>query len=123
MNDVNFVLLESTETQIPGMLVKNVPEFEGSEQLQLLTEEERKSPGLVCAAFARFIESTFAKHGETESLRKAFFVIERLSHYSDVEVQNLLVTEVFEIIDFVRFPGLELLLGPRSLELYNRWCK
>lgn len=107
-----------------------VPNFSQSDEFKALDEEERKMPGLVCAAFAKrlvHLHQALSRSGEAQpvELEQCYAAIERMASSPDPEVKNLVVVEILENI-----PDLQLLqseikprLKPKSLDLYNRWVR
>jgi hypothetical protein len=110
----NFTIIPPMDYE--GELLRRVPRFALSAQYRALRDEDRKYPGLVFAAFARFMETSIADNAAVEECRQA---IEWFASKDDPEAHNYIITEVFETF---RQPEIsrELLL-PQSRALYDRW--
>lgn len=122
----NFSLVpDSSPEIILGTLHRKIPEFFSSETylgLKELGRDLETYPGLVCGAFTRFLCVKFESGQEVEI---CFDVIEEWAATRDSNVENYLITEVFEN---VRLPKLgedafKNHLGPQSRELYEEWME
>ena len=117
----DFIIKERDYNKVPDLIATAVPSFLESEAYDLLDAEDRKVPGLVTAAFTRYFEGL----QEADELEKCYAVIEKLATRSDLEVQNLVVTEIFENLRSSD-EGLRKIkeqLGPESRRLYETWIE
>jgi len=121
MSGGEFILVGSSLSKIPGMLLAEVEGFSVSEEYARLDDEDRQSPGIVCGALANYVSRVWADSGSEPVLSSAFRIVESLSAVEDVEIQNLVVTELLENINFTDYPDLIQLMGPKSRALYDRW--
>jgi len=103
----SFTLIESEYDKVPALLGATVVGFRDSIEYGQLDEELKTVPGLVCAAFARYLvrcQEAEERHGEltgrdAQSLRSAFQAIEVLSRSNDDDIRTLLKDELFECLD------------------------
>lgn len=128
----DFILKKRECDLVPNLLLEAIPAFAQSDEFKALDENERKVPGLVCAAFAnrllhlhQALSRSNAGEAQRVELEQCYAAIERMASSPDPAVENLVVVEVFENI-----PDLEALqneikprLRPKSLELYSRWVR
>lgn len=122
MSNQNFILIKDTSSKITEFLIQRVIGFADSDEYHLLDDDDRKYPGIVCGAFASYICRINGQGGETDVIiDNAFEVIESLclTQYSDVE--DYIVTEILENINFYEYPELIGKLKHRSKLLYDRW--
>ena len=117
MKDRRFIEVN----EIPQLLMEKIEGFVESEEYLGLDEEFRTSPGLICARCSSYINRIYREAGATDVIDNAFRIVELLSTVRDIEVQNIVVTEILEMIDFHKHPELFQRLGPRSKALYDRW--
>jgi hypothetical protein len=97
-------------------LLRVAGRFSASVEYQSLDAQERRCAGLVFAAFSRFCEASLADRQAADECSTA---IEHFASMSDVQAQNIIVTEVFEGF---RHPERSVgLLLPLSRALYERW--
>jgi len=117
----DFVIKERDYDKVPNLLITEVPGFLDSEEYRLLDSEDRKVPGLVTAAFTRYCEGL----QEADALERCYAVIEKLATSSDPEVQNLVVTEIFENLQGSdeSLVKVKEQLGPESRRLYQQWME
>ena len=111
-------------------LFSRVAGFADSRELGDLDHDDRQIPGLVCAQLTRLLERLIlesqSQHGladeNARTLSSIFEVLEALTLRGSAEVQNTIVTEVFENLND---PGARdavvARLGPSSKALYSRW--
>ena len=86
------------------MLCATVIGFRDSIEYDQVDEDLKNVPGLVCAAFARFLvrcQEAEEREGEltgrdAESIRSAFHAVEHLGSSKDEGIRTLLKEEVFE---------------------------
>jgi len=124
MSDQNFILVGNKSNTVSEFLIQEVREFSNSDEYLRLDDEDRKSPGIVCGAFANYISRIYGEGGSIDSiLDNAFNAIESLSSVHDSEVENLIVTEIFENIHFEEYPMLIQKLGSESMALYKHWLE
>ena len=121
MNKQDFILVENKSSKLAELLVQEIDKFPDSEEYLRLDDEDRKSSGIVCGAFASYISRAYGEGDADLLLKKAFDTIEMLSSIQDVGVENLVVTEILENIHFDEFPELIQKLGNKSKALYDRW--
>lgn len=122
MSNQNFILIESESNKVSDFLVQEVSGFSGSDEYLRLDDEDRKSPGIVCGAFANYVSRIYGEGSNADSfLDNAFNVIESLSSIQDSDVENLVVTEILENIHFDVYPELIQKLGNKSKALHKRW--
>jgi len=121
MRDKDFILVEGAADKISEFLIQGVDEFSSSEEYLRLDDEDRRSTGIVCGAFANYISRIYGEDNTNPLLVNAFDVIESLSAIQDIEVQNLVVTEILENIYFDEYPEIIQKLGNKSKALYDRW--
>lgn len=122
----NFELIPDRSPEIIlGTLRRKAPEFLKSDEYLGLSgpgKDLTGLPGLVCGAFTTFV---CAKLERQEEADKYFEIIEEWASSRDSNVENYLITEVFEN---VRLPKVgearfKSELGPVSLQLYERWME
>lgn len=99
-----------------AQLLMLVPSFSSSNEFVTLSDDERASPGLVFSAFAKFIEASL---GDQSLVVQCANAIEHLARMQDDDLDNLLVTEVFE--SFCHPTECRKLLLPNSGNLYDKW--
>lgn len=122
MSSQYFTLAKAPSTQICEFLVREVIGFSDSDEYLCLDAEDRKSPGIVCGAFANYISKIYRKGGDVDSiLNSSFNVIESLSLVQDNDIKNLVVTEILENIRFDKYPELLQRLKKVSKALYEQW--
>lgn len=101
--------------------MREVIEFESSEEYLRLDDEDEKSIGIICGAFANYISRLYSEERGSSVLDKAFNAIELLSSIRDPDIENMVVTEILENIYFDKYPELIKKLGNNSKALYERW--
>ena len=122
MNSQNFILVEDKFKEVPDFLLQEVSGFPNSDEYLRLDDEDRKSPGIVCGAFANYISRIYGEGGNADYiLDTAFNAIESLSLVQDIDVENLVVAEILENIHFDEYPELIQKLGSKSKALHDRW--
>lgn len=121
MSNKGFILVEGSSDSVSEFLIQEVGEFASSEEYLRLDDEDRKSAGIVCGAFANYVSRVYGESNTNALLVDAFNTIESLSAIQDIEVQNLVVTEILENIHFDEYPELIQKLGSKSKALYDRW--
>ncbi|WP_200348833.1 hypothetical protein [Halochromatium glycolicum] len=122
MSSQNFILVEGASNKVSEFLVQEVSGFSNSDEYLRLDDEDRKSPGIVCGAFANYISRIYGERGNAGLvLDNAFNAIESLSSVQDSDVENLVVTEILENIHFDEYPELIQKLGSKSKALHERW--
>lgn len=129
---VNFVLVEGEYDKIPALLKEIVPKVFSSPEGASLTQTEEKLPGVVCSRLAEYLVRLMeefnagTRDADTKNeISKCFSAIERLASSSDPLVQNVVVTEIFEVIDCgpVVKKQIKSRLGPKSIALYNAYIE
>ena len=117
----DFVIKERDYDKVPQLLTTEVPGFLDSEAYRLLDSEDRQVPGLVAAAFTRYLEGLH----EAGALERCYAVIEKLATSPDPEIQNLVVTEIFENLQGSdeSLGKLKEQLGPESRRLYQKYME
>ena len=125
MSEVASLHQPNEYSAIPVLLTRQVPAFANSLEYALLSETERRLPGVVCAAFTKFLAHIQTKEPRTpqddKTLGASYGVIESLASSANTEVVNVLVTEVFENLDDEVSGLVRTGLGPKARELYDRW--
>ncbi len=121
MIDKDFILVKGLAGRVSEFLIQEVNEFSSSEEYLRLDNEDRRSTGIVCGAFSNYISRTYGEGNTSSLLNNAFNAIESLSSMQDIEVENLVVTEILENIHFDEYPELIQKLGSKSKALYDRW--
>lgn len=125
----NFELRPDNSGLILASLRRIVPEFLDTEEyvgLKNLGRDLAENPGLVCAAFARYICRILdAGSAHSNLVERCFNLIEEWASHSDPEIHNYIVTEIFEN---VRLPKsaegqFRYRLGANSRHLYEVWMK
>lgn len=112
MSSQNFILVEDESNKISKFLFQEVRGFSDSDEYLRLDNKDRKSLGIVCGAFTNYISRICGECGNAVSvLENAFNAIESLSSAQDIDVENLVVTEVLENINFDEYPELIQKLG------------
>lgn len=125
----NFVLSPDNSGIILASLRRVLPQFFDAQEylaLKALGQGMGENPGLVCAAFARFL----CRHLENSSAEgglvvACFNLIEEWALHIDPAIQNYVVTEIFENI---RLPTLgeqafKERLSEHSRKLYEDWME
>lgn len=122
----NFKLIPDRSPEIIlSALRQKAPEFFTSDEylrLARLDPKFKENPGLICAAFTKLL---CAKLERREDADKYFEIIEGWATTKDPEVENYLITEVFENIRLpkvgeARFKSE---LGPAAKQLYEHWME
>jgi len=121
MSDKEFILVEGSAGRVSEFLIQEVDEFSSSEEYLRLDDEDRRSSGIVCGAFSNYISRIYGEGSASSLLNNAFDAIESLSSMKDIEIKNIVVTELFENIHFDEYPELILKLRNNSKALYDRW--
>jgi hypothetical protein len=126
----NFVILDSEDKRVPGVLTREIPGFSSSEEFESLDPSDRHSPVFVCPALARYWlrlqrqeQAGGMDAGAAESLSSIYRTVEALAASNDLGVQNLVVTEILENLDadMGLIPLIKSRLGERTRQLYDRW--
>ena len=126
---VNFILRPDNSGLILASLRRVLPQFfDAPEYVRLknLGRDLAEIPGLVCAAFARYLCRLLEMEPAEPTLANACFnLIEEWSSHSDPNVQNYVITEIFEN---VRLPKLgeayfKQRLGENSRKLFEEWME
>ncbi len=125
----DFILRPDNSGLILASLRRALPQFFSSQEYEELKDSGRElaeTPGLVCAAFTRYLcrilEGNLAP---TASATSCFALIEEWASHSDPIVRNYVVTEIFEN---VRLPTLgersfKDRLEDKSKKLYEEWME
>ena len=125
--DPDFVLVKRdfAYDRIPE-LVEEVTGFRDSPEWRELEQNGLDElPGVVLGALRRFLLRLSEEGNCAESLSRGFEFIEKLAASDDSELQNAVVSEVFEVLE----PGTSATrhfyeqLGDRATELYRQYCK
>jgi hypothetical protein len=126
----DLILKKGEANDAPKLLLEALPAFGQSDEFRALDEEERKAPGLVCAAFAKHflrLHQALSRADDTQrvELEQCYAVIERLASSPDPAVKNLVVVEILENVSDPKTLQSEIIsrLKPNSLSLYNRWVR
>jgi hypothetical protein len=110
-------------------LVRQVPGFAESPELEAVVERERSDA--VAGALGRYLLRLEKKAvrreadpAESDTLARAFEVLEELAGSDDPGVREALVVGIFERLhaDDVVVAAVETRLGPRSRALFRRWA-
>lgn len=99
--------------------VRDVAGFATSDEYQVLDDEDRRRPGLVFAAVAKYLENA-----DDRTVQGAAEIIEDAAATDDGELHNYLVTEFFEPWQSVGARTRERLLrffGPQTRRMRDRW--
>ena len=125
----DFIITNRDLNNVVQVLTEGVPSFAQSDELRLLGDGLDATAGLVCGAFARFLcrlHETDSKDDSVHHQREfdqCYAMIEWMASSRDVEVRNLLVTEIYEVL--ADHPAiLEEVRGrlrPASDALYRQW--
>ena len=125
--------MESPEYDaVPDLILANVPALASAPSYQLLTRDQRRVSGLVAAALTTFMEDLQHRAlartldaDQLNSLENAYLLVESLASSKDIEVQNLVVTEILENIRAEEAALREMLsrFGPNTASLYRRWIE
>jgi hypothetical protein len=127
---LDFQIVPRDYDKVLEIVLQEVPSFGESLEFAQLSDYEREIPGVVCAAFTKFLQhyQTEATNRalstrETKILSDCYRLIERFSSSADPEVVNLVVVEIFENLNCERqlLQQIKSKLGPKSKELYERW--
>ncbi|MDD5302159.1 MAG: hypothetical protein PHS14_03535 [Elusimicrobia bacterium] len=126
---INSILGPDNSGLFFSSLHRVLPEFFDSDEYKRLVAlggDLARNPGLLCAAFTsslcRLLESG---HAEDLAVIVSFDLIEEWSLNTDAQVQNYIITEIFEN---VRLPKIgeqyfKTRLGPASRKLYGEWME
>ncbi|HEY7561567.1 MAG TPA: hypothetical protein VH650_05275 [Gaiellaceae bacterium] len=115
---------------LPEYLLREVPGFAESPEFELVAAN-RDLPGVVTAAFGRYLERLQAMAirrqadaAEEAALDRAYAVVEEMAASPDADVQNALQVEIFEHmhVNDVVVAVVETRLGPVARSLYRRWA-
>jgi hypothetical protein len=115
---------------LPEYLLREVPGFAGSPEFELIAAN-RDLPGVVTAAFGRYLERLQAAairreadRGQEAALDRAYAVLEEMAASPDAHVQNALQVEIFGHMhgNDVVVAVVETRLGPEARSLYRRWA-
>jgi len=121
MSNQRFTMVENSAAEVPKLLMQEASEFENSEEYHRLDDEDKKSVGIFCGAFANYISRVYGEEKDSAVLDRAFNAIESLSSTKDSDIENLVVTEILENLRFDEYPELTKKLGRNSKALYERW--
>lgn len=109
-------------------LLANVPELKDDSSYIYLEQNDLLLPGLIFAAFACHIkklhdqlESDSQQLSAKEELEKSYQVIEELCLLNNNNIDNLIVTEVLENIEYGKHPLVIEMMGKQTHDLYRRW--
>lgn len=124
----DFVLRPDNSGLILASLRRVLPQFFSSQEYEELKKSGRElaeTPGLVCAAFTRYLCRTLEENPTMSSATSCFCLIEEWASHTDPVIQNYVVTEIFEN---VRLPKLgegffKDHLEARSRKLYEEWME
>ncbi len=126
----NFILKEGDYDRLPERLLRVVPGFEASEAYQII-KADRKLPGVVCGALARYlvtVQRKATRSGEAGSERQTILsaiyrAIEDLATSEDPDTQNAVVVDILESLasEDDLLEAIKRGLLPRSRVLYDRW--
>lgn len=127
----DFIIKQRNPYKVLDILREMIPQFPRSEEFQELAAEDQMVPGLVCAAFARYLarlQMSFSRENafvdDRSNLERCYETIERLASDFDLEIQNLVVVEVFENISSKTvLSEMVKRLKPNSRALYSRWIE
>lgn len=123
----NFILRPDNSNLILASLRRILPQiFESEEYVRLKAagRDLAETPGLVCAAFTRYLCRLLEKEPlKVAAIVACFNLIEEWASHKDPAIQNYVVTEIFEN---VRLPKLgekyfKDHLGDNSKRLYDEW--
>lgn len=120
---VDYILIKREPEKIIQKLLDEIPEFKDSKEYKLLTSESRNILGLVCSSFAHFSERLILEHIKEEKslINRCLQFIEWMSASKDSDLENYVITEIFEVFHDEMLMYDYLL--PKSRQLYDRWCR
>lgn len=130
----NFVRVPSAYGTVPRAIGRIVPEFLASREFGVLDSADRETPGLVCAAFAKYVARKHrelppgrlsSRSGENE-LARCYLAIESLAASEELAIKNLVVVEIFENVQCEGETFVSHMierLGPASRALYELWMR
>lgn len=129
---VKFELIESEYSKVPDVLLSLVQGFADSLEYERLNETERRLPGVIAAAFSRFLvrfQDAEVRDGladrDARTLADAYGALEVLAGRQDEQVKTLVQDEIFDNIraSDATWRVIESRFGPGSKELFEEWRK
>jgi hypothetical protein len=126
----DFVLVDSDYERIPGLLRESVRGFKDSPEYELLAGSEREVPGLVCAAFTRFLTRfqeeelrTSLSSADARTLDDCYEAIGMLTALPGSRVRTLVEDEIFENVggDDELWRSIRAHLGSTAIEVLLKW--
>jgi hypothetical protein len=126
----DFVIRESEYPRVPDFLLAEVDGFANSPEYQALNETERRLPGVVASAFARFLvrlqdpelaESLLDQNAK--GLADSYRAIEKFAGSLDEHDRVLLQDEIFESVRASQrtWHAITSHFGPQSKALFEVW--
>jgi hypothetical protein len=127
MND--FILREAQFDKLPLMLTSSVPDFKKSREYRELGDYELDIPGVVSAAFAKYIMHLYEERlmhpsGDLDNkILLAHQTLEQLAVSVESVVQAVLTDEIFETFerDSRILKLIECDLLPMTYAAYEKW--
>lgn len=125
----NFKMRPDNSGLILASLRRVVPEFFDTEEylgLKKLGRDLAEIPGLICAAYARYICRILdGQTSHSNLVERCFNLIEEWASHSDQEIHNLIVTEIFENVRLPKSGERQFSdrLGASSRRLFEVWMK
>ena len=125
----DFIRRNNDLERLPSMVAGQVLGFDQSEEYRALQKYEQSIPGVVCAAFARYLVRLYSSRGsgpmasvEDAAIVSAHEVLEELASSPETAVESLVSDEIYETFDDkpVVAKMIERDLRPRARELYRR---
>lgn len=124
----NFIRRNNDLERLPSLVAGRVLGFDQAAEYLGLETYERSIPGLVCAAFARYLVRLYSSRstGPTAALERtigsAHEVLEELASSPETAVESLVTDEIYETLDDQPAVAkmIERDLRPRARELYER---
>ena len=118
----NFEFYEPKRSMVIGLVELEAKDFFHSEEYKSLSGYADDLPGVLAAAFARFL-TRLARSESPERLSPYLSILEKLANWHDADVDDLLRDEVFLAIslDPIGSENLKKNMKGRLLAMYSDW--
>jgi hypothetical protein len=121
---MSFVLVPSPYEDIPQWLTRSLPEFAASEEYASLRGIAEDLPGVVLAAFGRFLARAALRSPSDEVLAKGVALTAELWGRNDPQTRISIEDEFFEALDLEpdAVPLVVDLMTPQLRRAHSEWA-
>lgn len=101
----NFIILDTDQQRIPGLIAGWVPGFEDTPEFTALADRDRGDPRAVCAALARLLVRLQGEdldgsltHLDVGLLEDVYKALERLARRDEASIRAALMSDILGLV-------------------------